>query len=139
MSRWIPIKYEEVEHPDGAKIKIISSPIPDVGEDVLITDNKGNVRPEEFCGNKSGYWLEFSDMDEIRAWMPMPEPYDEDEDEPERIERSRILRAVGRYIQMQHEEHGLSALAVNGIVYNVEDILKELDAIIREEEGEKNG
>lgn len=58
-----------------------------------------------------------------------------DEDEPERTERSRILRAVGRYIQTQHEEHGLSALGVNGTVYAVEDILQELDAIIREEEG----
>ena len=59
-----------------------------------------------------------------------------DGDEPDRTERSRILRAVGRYIQTQHEEHGLSALGVNGTVYAVEDILKELDAIIREEEGE---
>ena len=134
MSRWIPIKYEEVEHPDGAKIKIISSPIPDVGEDVLITDSRSFVRMEGFCGDKNGYWFEFSDMDEVRAWMPLPEPYTEDE--PERTERSHILRAVGRYIQTQHEEHGLSALGVNGTVYEVEDILKELDAIIREEEGE---
>lgn len=59
-----------------------------------------------------------------------------EEDEPERTERSRILRAVGRYIQTQYEEHGLSALGVNGTVYAVEDILQELDAIIREEEGE---
>lgn len=51
-------------------------------------------------------------------------------------DRSCILRAVGKYVQTQAEENGLSALGVNGIVYAVEDILQELDAIIREEEGE---
>ena len=50
-------------------------------------------------------------------------------------DRSRILRAVGRYIQTQAEQNGLKALGVNGIVYNVEDILQELDALIRKEEG----
>lgn len=50
-------------------------------------------------------------------------------------DRSHILRAVGRYIQTQAEEKGLKALGVNGIVYSVEDVLQELDALIREEEG----
>lgn len=135
MSKWIPIKYEETEHLDGAKIKVMRSPMPEDGEDVLITDNDGNVQIEEFCGGRSGYWFEFSDIEDVKAWMPLPEPYTGDE--PDRTERSRILRAVGRYIQTQHEEHGLSALGVNGTVYAVEDILKELDAIIREEEGTK--
>ena len=55
--------------------------------------------------------------------------------EPKTDDRSRILRAVGRYIQTQAEENGLKALGVNGAVYVVEDILQELDALIKEEEG----
>ena len=55
--------------------------------------------------------------------------------EPKTDDRSRILRAVGRYIQTQAEENGLSALGVNGTVYYTEDVLQELDALIKEEEG----
>lgn len=50
-------------------------------------------------------------------------------------DRSHILRAVGKYIQTQAEQNGLKALGVNGIVFGVEDVLQELDALIRREEG----
>lgn len=75
---------------------------------------------------------EEDDGDEVRAWMPKPLRA-----MPDEKGRSRILRAVGRYIQTQAEENGLKALGVNGYVYGVEDVLQELDAVIREEEGEE--
>lgn len=110
--------------------------LPEAGETVILTIIGGYVTTDVFDYVEEGGFFEDYDFDEVLAWMPMPEPYTGEEDEPERTERSRILRAVGRYIQTQHEEHGLSALGVNGTVYCVEDVLQELDAIIREEEGE---
>ena len=125
MSKWHHISIEDE--------KVVGL-LPKSWEEVILTTEGGFITTSIFFRDDDGCYFEDYDMDEVRAWMPLPEPYTGEE--PDRTERSRILRAVGRYIQTQHEEHGLSALGVNGTVYAVEDILQELDVIIREEEGE---
>ena len=95
-----------------------------IGEEVRVRGIVDEIRKDVvIIKNKGGYF------------GTVPEEIETDGEEPDRTERNRILRAVGRYILTQAEENGLSALGVNGTVYAVEDILQELDAIIREEEG----
>ena len=121
MSKWNYIRINEDGSVDGA--------LPEYGETVILTTEGGHIATDVFDGDESGCFFESWDFDEVRAWMPMPEPCRPIDD------RSHILRAVGRYIQTQAEQNGLKALGVNGIVYNVEDVLQELDALIRNEEG----
>lgn len=109
----------------------IGGVLPEAGQDVIITTGRGYVTTDVFEYNPDdGYYFEVRDIEEVRAWMPFPKPARPKDD------TAQILRAVGRYIQTQAEQNGLKALGVNGIVYNVEDVLQELDALIREEEGE---
>ena len=95
-----------------------------IGDRVLVRGVVDEIRKDTvIIKNRGGYFG--TDPREIET----------DGDEPDRTERSCILRAVGRYIQTQHEEQGLSALGVNGFIYHVEDVLQELDALIKQEEG----
>ena len=96
-----------------------------IGEEVRVRGVVDEIRKETvIIKNRGGYFG--TDPREIET----------DGCEPKTDDRSRILRAVGRYIQTQAEENGLKALGVNGYVYGVEDVLQELDEVIREEEGE---
>ena len=122
MNGWNYIRLKEDGSVEGA--------LPEHGQTVLVMLENGTAMPEEFYIDEQGPFFEMHDVEEVRAWMPMPKPC------RPRDDRSHILRAVGRYIQTQAEENGLSALGVNGIVYDVKEVLQELDALIREEEGE---
>lgn len=62
--------------------------LPKYGKTVLITNDKGNVSYGMFRGVE--YWEEDGDsvwvrkkntLENVIAWMPLPEPYTEDEDE----------------------------------------------------------
>ena len=127
MSKWNYISINK----DGS----IEAALPEEGQEVIITTEGGFVGTDVFdydYGDEEdgmGCYFEGHDIDEVRAWMPFPEPARPKDD------TARILRAVGRYIQTQAEQNGLKALGVNGIVYKVEDVLQELDALIKEEEG----
>lgn len=122
MSKWNYISIK-----DGS----IVGRLPEDEEEVILTTEGGSITTDIFCRDSDGVcYFEQYDINEVRAWMPFPEPA------RPMSERSRILRAAGKYIQTQAEESGLSALGVNGIVYNVEDVLQELDALIKEEEGQ---
>ncbi len=95
-----------------------------IGDRVLVRGIVDEIRKDVvIIKNKGGYF------------GTVPEEIETDGCEPKTVDRSRILRAVGRYIQTQAEENGLSALGVNGYIYHVEDVLQELDALIKEEEG----
>ena len=121
MSKWNYISIK-----DGEVVGLL----PEEGQEVILTTEGGYITTDVFDYVEEGGFFENYDIDEVRAWMPMPKPCRPIDD------RSHILRAVGRYIQTQAEEKGLKALGVNGIVYDVEEVLQELDALIREEEGE---
>lgn len=123
MNKWNYIRIK-----DG---KVIGA-LPEAGQEVILTTEGGFIATDIFDCVEEGVFFENYDLDEVRAWMPLPEPARPMDEK----DRSRILRAVGRYIQTQAEENGLKALGVNGTVYGIGDVLQELDAVIREEEGE---
>lgn len=97
-----------------------------IGEKVRVRGVVDEIRKETvIIKNRGGYFG--TDPREIET----------DGCEPKTDDRSRILRAVGRYIQTQAEENGLKALGVNGYVYGIEDVLQELDAMLKEDETPK--
>lgn len=81
-TRWIPITtrpMEEDEKPwhescyDGAKI--LDCPLPEDGEDVLITVN-GITWIDTFIRDETdGCYFESYDIEEVKAWKRLPEPY----------------------------------------------------------------
>lgn len=87
-SRWIPITSRhmtEEEKKDFAERTgydekdfddILSCPLPEDGETVLITDRLGNVEIDTFINDCDGCYFECNcDMEDVKAWMPLPEPY----------------------------------------------------------------
>ena len=59
-------------------------PLPDDGQDVLITDCWGNVEEDTFCSDYEGCYFETNcDDGEVIAWMPKPQPYKAESEEEE--------------------------------------------------------
>lgn len=53
-----------------------SERLPEYREVVLITNYKGNVRYGQFRGTREKYWYwKGNTLEEVIAWMPLPEPY----------------------------------------------------------------
>lgn len=91
MSEWIPVKYRpmtEEEKKDYAERTgydiedldtMLDCPLPEDGETVLITDRLGNVEVDTFINDCDGCYFECNDdMEDVKAWMPLPEPYKAD-------------------------------------------------------------
>lgn len=91
---WIPITYrpatdEEKKHYaertgyDEEDIDtILNCQLPEDGETVLITDSLGNVEVDTFINDCDGCYFECNcDMEDVRAWMPLPKRYDPQESE----------------------------------------------------------
>lgn len=90
-TRWIPIKIrplteEEKEHyisigwSEDSLEFIYNRPLPDDGQEVLITDSMGNVELDTFYSDDGCYFENNCDADEVIAWMPLPNPYEESEE-----------------------------------------------------------
>ena len=85
---WIPVKfrklteeekkyYEELGKFDEAETAW-DCPLPDDGQDVLITTTYGDVMVSTFCIDEyDGMYFEEVDDEYVKAWMPLPEPYKE--------------------------------------------------------------
>ena len=89
--RWIPIKTrplteEEKEHyislgwSEDSLEFIYNCPLPDDGQEVLITDSMGNVELDTFYSDDGCYFENNCDADEVIAWQPLPQPYKEEQD-----------------------------------------------------------
>ena len=90
-TRWIPITSrpmteEEKEHykihPDYRdECRIFNCKLPDDGQEVLISVY-GGVEVDTFAkdGN-DGCYFEGVDIDDVDAWMPLPEPYKQEVEE----------------------------------------------------------
>ena len=89
---WIPITYrtmdeeEKKEYADrtGHDVEklnvILNCPLPEDGQDVLITGRFGNVDVDTFFNDCDGCYFECnSDMYDVIAWMPMPTPYQKEQ------------------------------------------------------------
>lgn len=89
--RWIPLTKrpmtdEEIEHyfeytdmRIDDTYTILDCPLPDDGQEVLISWG-GNVGNDVFIQDNEGCYFEGVDIDEVDAWMPLPEPYREVEE-----------------------------------------------------------
>lgn len=87
-TRWIPITYRPMtdeEKKDYAERTgfdeedldtILNCKLPKDGETVLITDRLGNVEVDIFINDCEGCYFECNcDMEDVKAWKPLPKPY----------------------------------------------------------------
>ena len=86
--RWIPVTYRKMtaeEKKDYSERTgydkedldvMLDCPLPEDGETVLITDRLGNVEVDTFVNDCDGCYFECNcDMDDVKAWMPLPKPW----------------------------------------------------------------
>lgn len=89
---WIPLTYrpatneekkdyaERTEYDEEDIDTILNCQLPEDGETVLITDRLGNVEVDTFINDCDGCYFECNcDMEDVKAWMPLPEPHKESE------------------------------------------------------------
>ena len=85
---WIPIKTrpmteEEKEYYSEYLFEgngfIYECPLPNDGQEVLITSNYGSVDKTTFYTDCGNYFENYEDYDEVIAWQPLPQPYKESE------------------------------------------------------------
>lgn len=77
---WIPLKTRhatEEEIQEGLEAEILCGDLPDDMEDVLVSTKYDGVRMDTFYNEPDGCYFENCDIDEVRAWMRLPEPYEE--------------------------------------------------------------
>lgn len=92
--RWIPITYRKMTDEEKKDYSertgydeeyldvMFDCPLPEDGETVLITDRLGNVETDTFVKDCDGCYFECNcDMDDVKAWMPLPKPYSGKESE----------------------------------------------------------
>ena len=84
---WIPIKTRPMTEEEKEEIGheyafMYDCPLPDDGQDVLITDCFGNIEVDTFCRDIEGVYFENNcDAGNVIAWMPLPEPYKTESEE----------------------------------------------------------
>lgn len=90
--RWIPVKYHELTEEErkeclfSADIKyMIDCELPDDEQEIIVTD--GRHVWVDTCIVNDGYALDSGHdwIEDVIAWMPLPEPYRESEDNMERL------------------------------------------------------
>jgi len=89
MNKWIPLKTrpmteeESTYYRDWAEYdaKIFDCPLPDDGQEVLITVNGITWIDTFIRDDTDGCYFESYDIDDVDAWMPLPEPYDSQKSE----------------------------------------------------------
>ena len=88
-TRWIPIKWHEItdeervieEYPNEWLVHL-DCQMPDDGERILVQTKWGNIELDE-CYIDDGCYLDsgYDWVDDIVAWMPLPEPYKAESEE----------------------------------------------------------
>ena len=90
--RWIPVKYHELTEEErkeclfSADIKyMLDCELPDDEQEIIVTD--GRHVWVDTCIVNDGYALDSGHdwIEDVIAWMPLPEPYRESEDNMERL------------------------------------------------------
>ena len=71
---------EQLDYCDGDAV-IYDCPLPEEGQDVLITTCTGVVLIDTFFNDYDGCGFEGYDIEDVKAWMPLPEPYEPQESE----------------------------------------------------------
>ena len=88
MNDWIPIKTRQATEEDIKYYKehfedaedleyVFDCPLPEDGQEVLITTWAGDVAISTFCEDCWGsYFEDYEDDDDVKAWMSLPKPYE---------------------------------------------------------------
>lgn len=88
-SPWIPITKRPMTEDEKSyyesscydEAEILNCPLPEDEEDVLITVN-GRTWIDTFIRDETdGCYFESYDIDEVKAWMPLPKPYKAESEE----------------------------------------------------------
>lgn len=90
--RWIPIKtrplteeekeeYADLGYSEDSINFMYDCPLPEDGEEVLITTRYGKVTTDTFYRDDGCYFETYCDDDDVKAWMPLPEPYKAESEE----------------------------------------------------------
>ena len=83
---WIPVKTRPMTEEEKENYSeylfegdgfIYECPLPDDGQEVLITSKYGSVDKTTFYTDCSNYFENYEDYDEVIAWQPLPEPFKE--------------------------------------------------------------
>lgn len=70
-NNWMPFEFEK----DEKGREVFSCPLPDDGEEILVSDGRF-VWIDTFMGGEECMWyLDNSEELEVLTWMPLPEPY----------------------------------------------------------------
>jgi len=84
--RWVPIKWHNCTDEDREKygfsndiVAVFDCEMPDDDQPILVTTSHGYVN-QDVCYIDDGYSLDsgWDWIDDIKAWMPLPEPYREE-------------------------------------------------------------
>lgn len=84
--RWIPIKWHDCTDEDREEygfnndiVAVFDCEMPDDNQSILVTTSHGYVY-QDVCYIDDGYSLDsgWDWIDDIKAWMPLPEPYKEE-------------------------------------------------------------
>lgn len=90
--KWIPIKirpltnkekeeYADLGYSEDSINFMYDCPLPEDGEEVLITTRYDEVRTDTFYRDDGCYFETYYDEDDIKAWMPLPKPYKAESEE----------------------------------------------------------
>ena len=83
---WIPVKTRQMTEEEKEYYSeylfdgngyIYECPLPDDGQEVLITSKYGSVDITTFYTDFGNYFENYEDYDEVIAWKPLPEPFKE--------------------------------------------------------------
>ena len=87
--KWIPVDYHRIteeerranDYPEDW-VYCIDSPMPEEGQEILITTNAGYVEKDTCLNDGEGYYTDsgYDWLEDITAWMPLPEPYKKEGD-----------------------------------------------------------
>ena len=79
--QWIPVTYHEATEEErevyGMNCPyILDCPLPEEGDEILVCSKNGKVFEDLMCYD-DGWYLDggYDFVEEIVAWMPLPEPY----------------------------------------------------------------
>ena len=84
--KWIPIKKRPLTHKEKEEFAdlgysedsitfMYDCPLPEDGEEVLITALYDKVKTDTFCRDEGCHFEFYYDEDDVKAWMPLPKPY----------------------------------------------------------------
>lgn len=83
---WIPIKtrpltdkekeeYADLGYSEDSINSIYDCPLPDDGQEVLVTTRYDEVKTDTFYRDEGCYFETYCDEDDVKAWMSKPEPW----------------------------------------------------------------